>query len=139
MSDLISWKWRLHPHHQTLPAVLLCGTLQLFDTHAAQAHALGVFVTLDCTSIDVDARYSDGKQARVGKISLFDDRDILVVERPVSPNTATRIPFEAANMLRGFRVVVDTGSHDDYWIVTPDDLSESCAQQARGVVAGEEK
>ena len=139
MSDLISWKWWLHPHHRTLLAALLCGILQLFDTHAAQAHALGVFVTLDCTSIAVDARYSNGKRARAGTISLFDDRDILVVERPVSPDTATRIPFETANMLRGFRVVVDTSSHDDYWIVTPDDLSESCAQQARGVVAGEEK
>lgn len=123
------------PRRLTLLVALLGGSIHVIGAQPVEAHALGLFVTLNCTSIDVEARYSNGKPARSGTIALYDDEDDLMTETAVRPGEATRVPIENADAANGFRVVVDTGSHEDYWIVTPDDVISSCAAQADGIVA----
>jgi nickel transport protein len=118
-------------HHRTLLVASFGGFLNVFSAYAVDAHALGVFVTLNCTSVDVEARYSNGEPARSGTIAIYDDKDDLMTETAVRPGEATRVPFETADAASGFRVVVDTGSHEDYWIVTPEDVTSSCAQSSK--------
>jgi nickel transport protein len=57
---------------------------------------------------------------------VLDGESELLDTLALDPDGTLRIPLDSVDYAGGLVVEVDTGSHEDYWIITPDDIARNC-------------
>ena len=93
-------------------------------TVAASAHQLMVFAAVDGQEVVVETKFSNGKVPKTGTVTVYDGEDKVVGSHALSPDGTARFPLEHAES--GLRIEVTTGEgHDNYWVLTPDDIAKA--------------
>ena len=77
----------------------------------AMAHQMVVFASVDCEAVTVEAKFSNGNAVQQADVRVLD---------------GVMVPRDSVDHSGGLVIEVDTGSHDNYWIVTPEDIAKSC-------------
>lgn len=102
-----------------LSAALLAAPL------AANAHKLVVFASTDCKTVLVEAKFSNGKPVKTGEVEVRGGDNELLMTLAVTDGTA-RVPLSDVDHSGGLLILIDTDGHDDYWILTPEDIARKC-------------
>lgn len=105
---------------------LMTVCLALIAPVAAGAHQLNVFASVDCDAVLVEAKFSNGKSPVEGEVRVLDGTNALLTTLALEADGTRRIPLDSVDHTGGLVIEVDTGSHEDYWIVTPDDIARNC-------------
>ena len=105
--------------------LFLIGLLALVTTSAA-AHKLVVFASVDCEAVTVEAKFSNGKAAIQGDVRVLDGNNNLLQTLQLGTDGTVAIPLSNVDDSGGLVIEVDTGSHENYWIVTPEDIARKC-------------
>lgn len=92
----------------------------------AAAHQLLVFASVDCEAVTVEAKFSNGNAVQVGDVMVNNGQDELIETLPLAEDGTVQIPLDTVDHSTGLVIRVDLGSHDNYWIVTPEDIARSC-------------
>lgn len=93
---------------------------------AATAHQLVVFASVDCEAVIVEAKFSSGKIAQTGDVRVLDGENGLLLTLPLETDGTAKVPLDSVDHSGGLVIEVDTGGHDNYWILTPDDIARKC-------------
>ncbi|MDW3222386.1 MAG: hypothetical protein R8G34_05770 [Paracoccaceae bacterium] len=93
---------------------------------AAAAHQLTVFASVDCDTVLVEAKFSNGNAVQQAEVRVLDGENALLLTLPISEDGTVAVPLDSLDHSGGLLIEVDTGSHDNYWIVTPDDIARNC-------------
>lgn len=105
---------------------VLLACVVLIVPASAGAHQLNVFASVDCEAVTVEAKFSNGRYASEGAVRVFDAESALLATLALGADGTLRIPLDSVDHAGGLVIEVDTGSHDDYWIVTPEDIARNC-------------
>lgn len=106
---------------------VLC-TLMLLLAVNAYGHSLSVFAWVEGDTLLVETRFSSGKIPVSGTITLYDGYDEKLSEHPITGEDVVRLPLPAWES--GLKVEAATGDgHDNYWILTPDDIRQQREQE----------
>ncbi len=92
----------------------------------ATAHQLVVFASVDCEAVTVEAKFSNGKRAQQGDVRVLDGDNALQTTLKLSEDGTVSVPLSSVDHAGGLVIEVDVGSHDNYWIVTPEDIARKC-------------
>ena len=92
----------------------------------AAAHQLIVFASVDCEAVTVEAKFTNGNAAQQGEVRVLDGENTLLITLQLSEDGTAVIPLDSVDHSGGLLIEVDTGSHDNYWIVTPEDIARNC-------------
>ncbi|MEM1077210.1 MAG: hypothetical protein AAGI09_01680 [Pseudomonadota bacterium] len=92
----------------------------------AAAHQLVVFASVDCEAVTVEAKFSSGRVTQKGDVRVLDGENNLLTTLPLQSDGTARVPLDSVDHSSGLVIEVDTGSHDNYWIVTPEDIARKC-------------
>ncbi|NNJ67883.1 MAG: hypothetical protein HKP54_07565 [Boseongicola sp.] len=106
-------------------AVVLASVLVAAPFGAA-AHQLTVFASVDCEAVLVEAKFSNGKAVQLAEVRVLDGENALLSTLAIGEDGTLSIPLDSVDHSGGLVIEVDTGSHDNYWIVTPDDIARNC-------------
>ncbi|MEO0636515.1 MAG: hypothetical protein AAFY73_07695 [Pseudomonadota bacterium] len=93
---------------------------------AGLAHQLVVFASVDCETLTVEAKFANGKVAKQGDVRVLDGDNALLTTLPLEENGTAQLPLSSVDHSGGLVVEVDTGGHDDFWIITPEDIARNC-------------
>ncbi|MEO0544966.1 MAG: hypothetical protein AAFY99_14210 [Pseudomonadota bacterium] len=104
--------------------ILIC-LFAIIATNAA-AHKLVVFASVDCEAVNVEAKFSNGRLAIKGDIRVLDGNNQLLQTLQLGDDGTAAIPLTSVDHSSGLVIEVDTGSHENYWIVTPEDIVSKC-------------
>ena len=92
---------------------------------AASAHGLVVFASTDCELVHVEAKFSNGKPVKKGAVEVRGGENQLLRTLSVEEGAA-QVPLEGLDYSGGLLILIDTDGHDDYWILTPEDIARKC-------------
>ena len=92
----------------------------------AAAHQLVVFASVDCEAVTVEAKFSNGKITQQGDVRVLDGENNLLTTLQLQSDGTALVPLDSVDHSGGLLIEVDTGSHDNYWIVTPEDIARKC-------------
>ena len=92
----------------------------------AAAHQMIVFASVDCETVTVEAKFSNGNAVQQAEVRVLDGESELMMTLPIQDDGTASIALADVDHSGGLVIEVDTGSHDNYWIVTPDDISRGC-------------
>lgn len=106
-------------------ALALAGFAFAAPTGAA-AHQLVVFASVDCEVVTVEAKFSNGRVTQQGDVRVLDGENNLLTTLQLGSNGTALVPLDSVDHRGGLLIEVDTGSHDNYWIVTPEDIARKC-------------
>ena len=111
-----------------LRPVLLSAMVALFLGAAspALAHQLNVFASTDCELVLIEAKFSSGRVPVQGEVRVRDGKNTVLMTRALGKSGKLSVPLAELDSTTGLLIEVDTGDHDDYWIITPDDLASKC-------------
>lgn len=105
---------------------ILVSAFALAVPMAAAAHQLVVFASVDCEAVTVEAKFSNGKVAREGDVRVLNGENEMLSTRQLGSDGMAEIALDAVDHSTGLVIEVDTGSHDNYWIITPEDIARKC-------------
>ena len=57
---------------------------------------------------------------------VLDGANALLTTLALEKDGTGRVPLDSVDYSGGLVIEVDVGSHDDYWIVTPEDIARNC-------------
>ena len=103
----------------------LASALLLVAPAAAHAHGLNVFASTDCEVVTVEAKFSNGRAVQKGNVEVRGGDNQLLTTLPVS-NGAAEVALADLDYSGGLLILIDTDGHDDYWILTPEDIARKC-------------
>ena len=106
-------------------AVALCALMAAAPFGAA-AHQLVVFASVDCKAVTVEAKFSNGRVTQQGDVRVLDGENNLLTTLQLQSDGTALVPLDSVDHSGGLLIEVDTGSHDNYWIVTPEDIARKC-------------
>jgi nickel transport protein len=92
----------------------------------AAAHQLTVFASVDCKAVLVEAKFSNGNAVQKAEVRVLDGENALLSTEQIGEDGTLAVPLDSVDHSGGLVIEVDTGSHDNYWIVTPDDIARNC-------------
>ena len=92
----------------------------------ASAHQLVVFASVDCAAVTVEAKFSNGKVTQQGDVRVLDGENNLLRTLPLERDGTAAVALDTVDHSGGLVIEVSTGSHDNYWIVTPEDIARTC-------------
>lgn len=92
----------------------------------AAAHQMIVFASVDCEAVTVEAKFSNGNAVQQAEVRVLDGDNLLLSTLAINEDGTATIPLSSVDHSGGLVIEVDTGSHNNYWIVTPDDIARSC-------------
>ena len=92
----------------------------------AAAHKLVVFASVDCAAVLVEAKFSNGKVAQKGQVRVLDGANNVLSTLELMVDGTATVPLDSVDHSGGLVIEVDTGSHDNYWILTPEDIARKC-------------
>ncbi len=109
-------------------AVILTATaaFTLGTASAALAHQLNVFASTDCDVVLIEAKFSTGRVPVMGEVRILDGENTLLLNLELGVDGTLRVPLAELDAKSGLLIEVDTGDHDDYWILTPEDIARKC-------------
>ncbi len=90
------------------------------------AHGLVVFASVTCDAVTVEAKFSNGNVARQGEVRVLDGENALLTTLQLGSDGTAQVPLAGVDHTQGLVIEVDTGGHDNYWIVTPEDIAKKC-------------
>lgn len=93
---------------------------------AGAAHQLNVFASVTCEAVTVEAKFAGGNAAVDGTVRVLDGEQTLLRTLALGADGTSRIALDSVDHSGGLMIEVDVGSHDDYWIVTPEDIARNC-------------
>lgn len=103
--------------------IVLLAAAVVFST-AAAAHQLNVFAYVEDGTVVVESRFSNGNLPQLGEVSVLDAGGDALMLLPLEDDGTVRFPLDPAHSETGLLIEVRTGeSHDNYWILTPDDIA----------------
>ena len=105
---------------------LLLGCALIAAPIGAAAHQLIVFASVDCETVTVEAKFSNGNAAQQGEVRVLDAENVLLTTLALESDGTASIALESVDHTGGLVIEVDTGNHDNYWILTPDDIARNC-------------
>lgn len=96
----------------------------------AAAHDLRVFASVSGDTVNVEAKFSNDRLPRLGEVRVYDAAEILLLTLPLEEDGVTSFPLPAGTRETGLMIVVavDEG-HEDYWLLTPDDIAQGAGQK----------
>lgn len=101
--------------------------LALMSAAPAAAHQLNVFAWVDGREVVVEGKFSSGRVPQIGVVNVYDAREALVRTLPIEADGTARFPLDGGET--GLRIELITGEgHEDYWILTPDDIAAQAGQ-----------
>jgi len=106
-------------------ATVLAAGLMLAASDAS-AHQLNVFASTDCETLLVEAKFSSGRMAVAGEVRISDGEETVLMTGEIGEDGTLAVPMADIPSSTGLLIVVDTGDHDDFWILTPDDIARKC-------------
>lgn len=106
-------------------AIVLSGVIAAVPMGAV-AHQLIVFASVDCDAVLVEAKFSNGNAVQQAEVRVLDGENTLLTTLPIEEDGTVSVPLDSVDHSGGLVIEVDTGSHDNYWIVTPDDIARNC-------------
>ncbi|MEM9971406.1 MAG: hypothetical protein AAF762_09960 [Pseudomonadota bacterium] len=106
-------------------ALAAAATLLAVPSGAA-AHQLVVFASVDCEAVTVEAKFSNGRVAQTGDVRVLDGNNALLTTLELQSDGTASVPLDTVDHSGGLVIEVSTGSHDNYWIVTPEDIARNC-------------
>lgn len=72
----------------------------------------------------VETKFSTGKIPVSGDVRVLDPDNMLMMTLPLQEDGTARFPLDPAVATTGLSIEVETGEgHDNYWILTPDDIA----------------
>lgn len=90
----------------------------------APAHQLNVFAYLEAGEVVVETKFSSGRRPVSGEVRVFDGKGRLLSTHALGADGMLRLPLDALDTATGLMIEVETGEgHDDYWILTPEDIA----------------
>jgi nickel transport protein len=90
----------------------------------AQAHQLNVFAFVQDGTVVVETKFSSGKIPVSGEVRVLNAKSELVLTLPLGADGTVRFPLDPGAADGGMTIEVMTGEgHDDYWILTPQDIA----------------
>lgn len=92
----------------------------------AHAHQLNVFASTDCETVTVEAKFSTGRRPVSGEVRVHDGENRELMTGDLREDGTLSIPLDDLDSETGLLIEVDTGGHDDYWIITPEDIARTC-------------
>ncbi|MBM1219773.1 hypothetical protein JQU17_06155 [Ponticoccus sp. SC2-23] len=92
----------------------------------AAAHQLIVFASVDCETVLVEAKFSNGNPVQLADVRVLDGDNVLQTTLDIGEDGTVEIPLDSVDHSGGLVIEVDTGNHDNYWIVTPEDIARNC-------------
>ncbi|WP_152544501.1 hypothetical protein [Actibacterium mucosum] len=92
----------------------------------AAAHQLVVFASVECAAVTVEAKFSNGRVTQQGDVRVLDGENNLLTTLQLGRDGTATVPLDSVDHSGGLVIEVDTGSHDNYWIVTPEDIARKC-------------
>ena len=91
---------------------------------AAYAHQLNVFAYVEDGQVIVESRFSNGNAPRLGEVQVLDGNSQPVMTLPLTEDGTVSFPLDPSHADTGLLIEVSTsGGHDNYWILTPDDIA----------------
>jgi nickel transport protein len=111
----------LRPFARVATAALILGAAS-----AALAHQLNVFASTDCEVVLIEAKFSSGRVPVMGEVRILDGDNTLLLTRELGEDGTLRVPLAELDATSGLLIEVDTGDHNDYWILTPEDIARKC-------------
>jgi nickel transport protein len=93
---------------------------------SAAAHQLVVFASVDCEAVTIEAKFSNGRVTQQGDVRVLDGENNLLTTLQLETDGTALVPLDSVDHTGGLLIEVDTGSHDNYWIVTPEDIARKC-------------
>ena len=94
------------------------------STVATTAHQLTVFAHIEGTTVVVGTKFSSGKIPIKGDVRVLDGNNNLQKILDLTESGTVRFPLDSVNASDGLLIEVDVGNgHEDYWILTPDDIA----------------
>ncbi|MEL6570066.1 MAG: hypothetical protein AAFQ64_00300 [Pseudomonadota bacterium] len=92
----------------------------------AAAHQIIVFASVDCEAVTVEAKFSNGNAVQQAEVRVLNGESELLKTLDIGEDGTVSVPLDTVDHSGGLVIEVDTGNHDNYWIVTPDDISRKC-------------
>ncbi len=92
----------------------------------AAAHQMTVFASVDCDAVLVEAKFSNGNAVQQATVRVLDGENALQTSLDIGVDGTVLVPLDSVDHSGGLVIEVDTGSHDNYWIVTPQDIARKC-------------
>jgi nickel transport protein len=105
---------------------LALSSFAIVAPHGAAAHQLVVFASVDCEAVTVEAKFSNGRVTQQGDVRVLDGENNLLTTLQLESDGTALVPLDSVDHSGGLLIEVDTGSHDNYWIVTPEDIARKC-------------
>lgn len=91
---------------------------------AAFAHQLTVFAYVENGDVVVEAKFSSGRIPAEGEVRVFDAAETLLFTLPIGAAGETRFALPDGADEGGLMIEVEASEgHDNYWILTPDDIA----------------
>ena len=104
----------------------LTAALTVGAAPAALAHQLNVFASTDCEIVLIEAKFSSGRIPVLGEVRVLDGKNTLLLTGELGKDGTLRVPLAGLDASTGLLIEVETGDHDDYWILTPEDIAKKC-------------
>ncbi|ABD56027.1 hypothetical protein [Jannaschia sp. CCS1] len=99
-------------------------TAAVVSSTAAVAHQLNVFAYVEDGTVVVESRFSNGNLPQLGEVSVLDAGGEALMLLPLQEDGTVRFPLDPVHADTGLLIEVRTGEgHDNYWILTPDDIA----------------
>ncbi len=106
--------------------LMAAAALTVGAASAAFAHQLNVFASTDCEVVLIEAKFSTGRIPVMGEVRVLDGENTLLLNLELGEDGTVSIPLAELDATSGLLIEVDTGNHDDYWILTPEDITRKC-------------
>jgi len=91
---------------------------------AAFAHQLNVFAFVEGDTVVVETKFSSGRIPVSGDVEVSDATSEVILTLQLQEDGTVRFPLDMDVAADGLMIEVSTGDgHSDYWILTPDDIS----------------
>lgn len=74
----------------------------------------------------IEAKFSNGNAVQQADVRILDGQNTLLTTLPIHVDGTLTVPLDSLDHSGGIVIEVDTGSHENYWIVTPDDIARNC-------------
>lgn len=107
-------------------ALIATAAMTLGAAPNAFAHQLSVFASTDCEVVLVEAKFLNGSVPVMGEVRIFDGENARLLTLGLGADGTVSVPLADLESTSGLLIEVDTGDHDDYWIVTPEDIARKC-------------
>ena len=92
----------------------------------AAAHGMVVFASVDCETVTVEAKFSNGNAVQQAEVRVLDGANALQSTLALNEDGTATVPLDSVDYSGGLVIEVDTGGHDNYWILTPEDIAKDC-------------